>query len=168
MSLTLIAAVAKNSVIGNSKMRKMPWYVPEELKFFKENTMGKVLVMGRKTAEETGKLRARDCIVLSKDPAYKLHGFITMTIEQLLAVNAYDFDKQYAICGGAEIYKELMPYCSMAMISYMDFDAPGDVLMPALDRTVWRRAQSVEMNKFTAVSYVNTDCKTYSKIISKH
>ena len=153
-----------NGVIGNSQLNKMAWHVPEELKHFKDNTMGKVIVMGRKTTEETGKLRGRDCIVLSKDPGYKLDGFTTLTIEELLTMNEYDFDKQYAICGGAEIYRQLIPYASFAIISYMDFEAKGDVLMPPINRSDWRRVLSTTHNKFTADHLINTNRLEFVKI----
>lgn len=162
MSLTIIAAVAANGVIGNSELDRMPWHVSEELKFFKANTMDKTVVMGRKTAEQVGKLRGRDCIVLSKDPSYKLAGFLTLSLEQFLHMNEYRFDKEYAVAGGAEIYKQLMPYASFALISYMDFEAKGDVMMPKFDRDVWRKTSSTTMTRFTAIAYTNTNRATFN------
>lgn len=162
MSITIIAAVALNGVIGDSRSNKMTWYNREEMQFFKEQTMGKIVVMGRKTAETTGKLIGRDCLVLSNDPLYRLQGFETVSINDLLDMNEFNFDKHYMICGGADIYRQLMPYASAAMISYMDFEASGDVLMPHIDQMIWRKVQQIEMTKFTAVNYVNTQRKPHA------
>lgn len=167
MSITIIAAVALNGVIGDSRTNKMTWYNREEMQFFKEQTMGKIVVMGRKTAETTGKLVGRDCLVLSKDPSYRLQGFDTVSIKDLLDINEYHFDKHYMVCGGAEIYKELIPYASTAMISYMDFEASGDVLMPTLDVLSWKKVEQIEMAKFTAVNYINTQRKVHVYAESK-
>lgn len=163
MSLTIIAAVATNGVIGNSKLNKMCWHVPEELQFFRKNTLGRVVAMGRKTAEQVGKLHGRDCIVLSSDQTYKLDGFTTMSLEQLLIMNEIDFNKEYVIAGGAEIYEQAMPYASFALISHMDFEAYGDIYMPKMDREVWRKTSSTPMSRFTAIAYTNTDRKQYVK-----
>lgn len=149
--------MSRNGVIGNSKIRAMPWYNREEMMFFKDQTMGKVVVMGRKTAEETGPLRGRDCLVLSKDPDYKLHGFKTLTIDAFLTLSEYNFNKHYMVCGGAEIYTALMPYASTAMISYMNFEVEGDVKMPDMPREQWIKAQTIEMKDFTAINYINND-----------
>lgn len=162
MSITIIAAVALNGVIGDSKTNKMTWYNREEMLFFKEQTMGKAVVMGRKTAETTGKLIGRDCIVLSKDPLYRLEGFETVSIADLLDMNEFNFDKHYMVCGGADIYTQLLPYASTAMISYMDFEANGDVVMPHIDPFIWRKVQQIEMAKFTAVNYINTQRKIHA------
>ena len=162
MSITIIAAVALNGVIGDSKTNKMTWYNREEMQFFKDQTMGKIVVMGRKTAETTGKLVGRDCLVLSNDPLYRLHGFETVSINDLLDINEFNFDKHYMICGGAEIYRQLLPYATTAMISYMDFEASGDVFMPPIDQSVWRKVQQIEMAKFTAVNYINTQRKIHA------
>jgi len=161
MSITIIAAVALNGVIGDSRTNKMTWYNQEEMQFFKAQTMGKVVVMGRKTAETTGRLNGRDCLVLSNDPLYRLQGFETVSINDLLDMNELNFDKQYMVCGGAEIYRKLTPYASGAMISYMDFEASGDVLMPPIDPFIWKKAQQIEMEKFTAVNYINTQRKIH-------
>jgi len=130
MSLTLIVAKSSNHVIGDSTTNKMPWHCKEELKHFKETTMGGTLVMGRITAESVGKLPGRDAIVLSNQKDYTLPGFTTMTIGEFLALSKFTTDIKYFICGGAEIYKQLSQYCEEIIISYMKFECEGDVLFP--------------------------------------
>jgi len=128
--ITLIAAVSKNGIIGDSTLNSMPWYCKEELKHFKKTTMGGTLVMGRITAEQVGKLPGRDAIVLSRDPNYKLDGFDVMTIDTFLKESVYADDYNYYICGGAEIYKQLGEYCDKMIISFMKFDCTGDISFP--------------------------------------
>lgn len=167
MSITIIAAVAANNIIGNSQMKKLPWKVPEEMKFFREQTMGRTVVMGRKTAEETGNLPGRDCIVLSKDPKYQLKGFVAMTLDQFLRLNESTPDCQYFVCGGAEIYKAVMPYAARATISYLDLEAYGDIMMPALPISDWKKVSAVEKSMFVANTYSNTGRIVYDTIISQ-
>lgn len=166
MSITIIAAVSNNGVIGNSKMKKLPWICPEELRFFREQTIGKTIVMGRKTAEEVGALPDRERIVLSKDKNYQLEGFTTMTLDEFLALNEKNMNTQYLVCGGAEIYNAVMPYASLARISYLDFEAYGDILLPILSHLNWKKICTTEMKKFVAVDYISTNRVTYSKILS--
>lgn len=155
MAFVIIAAVAQNGVIGDSSKRGMPWYCKEELRFFKKMTMGTIVVMGRKTAEETGKLRERDCLVVSRDPGYKLKGFATVTLPKLMAMNAKNPNIQYSICGGAELYQLMLPHADAIIISYMPFEARGDVIMPEIDRSLFVETQSFEMKEFTSKLYVS-------------
>lgn len=166
MSITIVAAVSNNGVIGNSKMKRLPWVCPEELRYFKAQTIGKTIVMGRKTAEEVGALPDRKRIVLSTDKDYQLNGFITMTLDGFLQLNEETMNTQYLVCGGAEIYKATIPYASLARISYMDFEAYGDVMLPPLSHLNWKKICTTEMKKFSAVDYININRVVYSKIVN--
>ena len=125
--ISIIAAVAKNGVIGNSKLDKMPWFIPEELKFFRLETFGKVVVMGRKTAEQVGELDSRRCIVMSRDENCKVPGFETMSYAGIVNLSQH---LPVMICGGAEIYSAFLDIASSAIISELDFEAKGDIFMP--------------------------------------
>lgn len=126
-NLYCIAAVSSNGVIGDSKIPGMLWHCREELRHFRDTTMGSVIVMGRITAETTGKLPGRDCIVLSKDPDYTLSGFTTMTIEDLLTFVKQNPILSFMICGGGKIYEAFFDYVRIAIVSRMDFDVGGDI-----------------------------------------
>ena len=145
--LYMIAAVASNNVIGNSQLDQMPWRCSEELKFFKNETMGGTLVMGSKTAKQVGKLPGRDAIVLSREPAFTLPGFTTLTLEEFLKFSK-DNDTTFYICGGGEIYELLMPYINKAIISYMHFSAEGDIYLPKLDED-WEIIEEMVFDEFT-------------------
>jgi len=142
--ITLIAAVASNGVIGNSKLNEMPWYCSDELKFFKAETMGNTLIMGRTTAEQVGKLSGRDAIVLSRDKNYTLKGFDTFSMDQFLFEYEQNPEKKYMVCGGAEIYKLFMPYIDVSIISYMNFRVEGDIYLPEVTRRNGYKFQIIE------------------------
>jgi dihydrofolate reductase len=160
--LTIVAAVAKNGVIGNSAMNKMPWTVPDELAFFRENTLGKTVVMGRKTAEQVGKLKDRRCLLLTKSKRFAIEGFSNVTVKEVLTMSESNPEEELMICGGAQVYEKFMPYASKAIISYMDFDAYGDIMMPKLNLASWKRTHSLEKKRFTAITYTNTNRKKFA------
>jgi len=154
--ITLIAAKASNYVMGDSKTNKMPWHCSEELKFFKETTMGKTLIMGRTTAESVGKLPGRDAIVLSRNKNYRLPGFTTMSMDNFLYEYGLNPDKEYMVCGGAEIYKLFMPYADYTIISTLNFPAEGDVYLPCMDSrngSKFTILEEIKYNNFTVVKW---------------
>ena len=152
--LTLITAVSLNGVIGNSKVDTLPWHCTEELQFFKNTTMGKTLVMGRTTAEQVGKLPGRNAIVLSNNSSYKLDGFDTMTLDALLIQNAADPEVEYMICGGAAIYKALLPFIDQSIISYLHFTADGDVYFPTpYTDSSMELVDEIPHDEFTVTTY---------------
>jgi dihydrofolate reductase len=153
--ITLIAAVSKNNVIGDSTLKTMPWKCPAELAFFRENTMGKIVVMGRKTVKQVGRLQGRDCIMLTRNPKQiMLNLFRPINLQDLLEMERGNPELHFAICGGAEIYKQLEPYAHHALISYMNFDAKGDILWEELDAK-WVETSSHPFEQFTACAYTN-------------
>ena len=150
--ITLIAAVASNGVIGNSSINSLPWHCSEELKFFKSETMGNTLIMGRTTAEQVGKLPGRDAIVLSRDKNYTLKGFETFSMDQFLFEYEQNPEKKYMVCGGAEIYKLFIPYVDVSIISYMNFRVEGDIYLPEVTRRNGYKFQileEIEYEEFT-------------------
>lgn len=159
MSLIAIAAVSSNGIIGNSKLNTMPWHCSEELQFFKRETMGKIIVMGRTTAEQVGKLPDRECIVISRDSNYKLKDFTVMNKFDLLDCVDYNPTIDYMICGGAEIYRLFMYECDHTIISYMKFTAEGDVRLPISNEAddVWKITEEINYDEFTVIK--SSKCK---------
>lgn len=152
MSLIMIAAVSQNGIIGNSKLDKMPWYCKEELQHFKQETIGGTIIMGRTTAEQVGVLSGRDCIVLSRNQDYMLDGFRTITTELLLNEVDLNPDNRYYIAGGAQIYKELIPYITESIISYMNFEVDGDIFLPEHRiNKYWRVKETLHDPQFTII-----------------
>tara|TARA_B110000503_G_C7153275_1_gene416151 strand:- start:1341 stop:1835 length:495 start_codon:yes stop_codon:yes gene_type:complete len=161
--ITLIAAVSSNGVMGDSTTNKMPWHCSEELKFFKAQTMGKILVMGRTTAESVGKLPGRDSIVLSRNTNYTLAGFESKTMDNFIHKYSMNRNEDYMICGGAEIYKLFIPIADKAIISTFKFSADGDVYLPTMDILGGQQAileEETDYEQFTVRTWVPTNLST--------
>lgn len=133
--MNLIVAVDKNWAIG--KDNKLLVSIPQDMKFFRETTMGKVVVMGRKTLESFPggqPLKKRTNIVLTRDKNYQVKDAIVVnTVEALLEeLKKYDEEDVYVI-GGESIYRLLLPYCKVAHITKIDHAYEADTYFPNLD-----------------------------------
>lgn len=133
--MNLIVAVDKNWAIGNGN--KLLVSIPQDMKFFRETTMGKVVVMGRKTLESFPggqPLKKRTNIVLTRDKNYQVKDAIVVnTVEELLLeLRKYDEDEIYVI-GGESIYRQMLPYCKTAHITKINHEYEADTYFPNLD-----------------------------------
>ncbi len=123
MSLNGIAAMGKNRVIGNGN--KIPWNLKKELQFFKQMTLNKTVIMGRKTYESLGKpLPNRINYVISKSLPPTPGVIQVPSIEDVLHL------QQAWVIGGAEIYKALLPYCNSLFLTILKDEYPGDTFFP--------------------------------------
>ena len=136
-SLTLIVAVADNGIIG--KDGKLPWKIPEDLRFFKQTTMGHAIIMGRKTWDEVGKpLPGRRNIVVSRKPDLRLEGAeITSSLEDAIALAKKTDDDPFVI-GGAAIFAAAIPLASKILLTEVHQSPDGDTTFPSFDRSAWR------------------------------
>ena len=134
--LTLIAAVAKNGVIGSDNA--LPWRLPEDLRRFKALTLGHPIIMGRKTWSSLGRpLPGRTNIVISRDPAFPAPG--ATVVDSLAAALAACAGARVAfVIGGAEIYRLSLPLAWRLELTEIDRDFPGDTHFPAIDPVAWR------------------------------
>jgi dihydrofolate reductase len=132
----LVAAVARNGVIGNGT--DIPWKVPGEQRLFKELTMGDVLVMGRTTYESIGRpLPGRTTIVLTRDREWSADGVrVAHSLLDALA-QASGLPGEVMVVGGAQVYAEALPLATEQIISEIPLAPEGDVRYPAFDRTKW-------------------------------
>lgn len=133
--MNLIVAVDKNWAIG--KQNQLLVSIPADMKFFRETTTGKVVVMGRKTLESFPggiPLKKRTNIVLTKNPNYKVKdATVVNTIEDLLEeLKQYDEEEIYVI-GGETIYRQLLPYCNVAHVTKVNHAYEADTYFPNLD-----------------------------------
>jgi dihydrofolate reductase len=132
--VTLVVAMAANRVIG--RKGKLPWHIPEDLKRFKEITMGKPMVMGRKTFESLPRLLpGRRHIVLTRDPTWTADGAeVTHHIgEALVAAGEPDV----MVIGGAEIFRMFVPVADRIELTEVHALIEGDTFMPPLDGSKW-------------------------------
>jgi dihydrofolate reductase len=136
MIISIVAALSSNKVIG--KRNALPWYLPADLKHFKEITSGKPVIMGRATYESIGKpLPKRTNIILSGDSEFKVEGAIVVN-SVAEAIKAAGEAPEVMIIGGASVYKQFLPLASRMYLTYIHREIAGDVFFPDFDGNEWR------------------------------
>lgn len=155
MSIKIIVATAKNGAIG--KDNRMPWDLPEDLKYFKEQTMGHTIIMGRKTYDSIGKaLPGRKNIVISRNENLNLPNVIIYnSLESAIAQ-----EKDAFIMGGAEIYKQALSLADYLYITHIDADIEADRYFPQIDKTDWEKQSS---NKITSQNGIVLEFAIYKR-----
>lgn len=140
--VAMIAAVAENGVIGTHNA--MPWRLPTDFAFFKRTTMGKPLIMGRRTFESIGKpLPGRTSIVVSRQRDYRPDGVIVIdslaaALDRAQAVAAADGASEVMIGGGGEIYRQAISAADRLYITHVEARPEGDTRFPEIDPAVWQ------------------------------
>ena len=151
MKISLVWAMAQNRVIGRNN--SLPWYLPEDLKYFKRITLGKPVIMGRKTYESIGKpLPGRTNIVVSRNAGFSAEGVKTVTsldeAKQLCeSIAEIDGINEAMVIGGAEIYTLALPMADRLYLTEVHADVEGDTTFPDFDRSLW---QEVACENFEA------------------
>jgi dihydrofolate reductase len=140
--LVLVAAVAQNGVIGRDG--ELPWWLPGDLKHFRALTIGKPVLMGRRTFASIGKpLPGRSNIVLTNDRTFKADGVLVarhladglmIAADEAKTLNA----DEIAVIGGATLYAETMPRADRLYITEVHASPPGTTLFPKIERSLWR------------------------------
>lgn len=140
--VAMIAAVARNGVIGAAGA--MPWHLPSDFAFFKRTTMGKPLLMGRKTFESIGRpLPGRTNIVITRQRGYQPDGVLVIddpeaALEHADTIAAADRAGEIMVAGGATIYRALMPRATRLYITHVELAPDGDAYFPPIDPAEWR------------------------------
>lgn len=148
MQLSIIVAASENNIIGQGN--KLPWHLSEDLKFFKETTMGKPIVMGRKTYESIGKpLPGRMNIVLSKKVGWRPDGVeVVSSISEALGVAeskaAADNVDELFVIGGEQIYTLALPLADRVYLTRVHLKIEGDAHFADLSDKEWRQVRSRE------------------------
>ncbi|GEM74299.1 type 3 dihydrofolate reductase [Vibrio sagamiensis] len=128
MIISMIAAMADNRIIG--KDNQMPWHLPADFAWFKRCTMGKPVIMGRKTYESIGRpLPGRLNIVISRDASFVIEGVTTVTSIQQ-ALNAAGDVEEAMIIGGGAIYTECLAIADKLYITHIEAQVEGDTQFP--------------------------------------
>lgn len=143
MKCALIVAMSQNRTIGIDN--KLPWYLPGDLKYFKQVTMGKPIIMGRKTFDSIGKpLPGRPNIVVTRQSDYQApEGVIVVNsvpaaldkAEDLCFINDQD---EVMVIGGAEIYTQAMNHCARLYITHVHSQVEGDAHFPEVEWADWQ------------------------------
>jgi dihydrofolate reductase len=137
--LTLIAAVARDGAIGRANT--LPWRLPEDLRHFKAATMGRPLIMGRKTFDSIGRpLPGRRSIVISRREDWHATGCEhARSVDQALAIAQTPPVDEIFVAGGAEVYRQTITHADRLLITEVDTTVEGaDAFFPAIDAARWR------------------------------
>ena len=135
--LSFLVAAAENNVIG--KDNKLPWYLPNDLKYFKNLTWGMPVVMGRKTYESFGKpLRGRRNIVITRNKDWKGEGIDTVnSVENAIALAKESAVKEIFIIGGGEIFKTTINKANRIYLTRIHHSFDGDAFFPEINESEW-------------------------------
>lgn len=151
MKLSLIVAAANNNAIGRNN--ELPWHLPQDLKYFKSTTLGKPVIMGRKTFESIGKpLPGRTNIVVTRQKDWNVAGvLVAQSLEQAIDIAQQFRNEQSSsvadevmVIGGAEIYRHALLLADRIYLTRIEADVTGaDVFFPALPETQWKLVSEV-------------------------
>jgi dihydrofolate reductase len=151
MDVILVAAVAENGVIGRDNT--LPWRLKSDMAHFRTLTMGKPVVMGRKTYLSIGKpLKGRTTIVVSRDATFTAPGIVVApTLDAAFETARGDALRRGAdaivIAGGADIYAQAMPRATRLAITHVHTRAAGNVRFPAIDPKLWHESDRSERER---------------------
>jgi dihydrofolate reductase len=148
-------AVADNLVIG--KGNDLPWNLPDDLKHFKDLTLGETVLMGRKTYESIvgrlGKpLPHRKNVVITRQENYQVPEGVLVFGDLRSAFEKLSNEDIYVI-GGAEIFKQALPFCNIAYITHVHGSYEGDAFFPKMDWSEWKKVSEDKHEKFSFVTY---------------
>ncbi|USQ75399.1 dihydrofolate reductase [Ornithinimicrobium cryptoxanthini] len=150
-TLTLVAAVGRNGVIGDGAA--MPWHLPEDLAFFKRTTMGGVMVMGRGTWDSIGRaLPGRRTIVVTRDRGWSAPGAeVAHSLPEALLIAG---DTEVFVVGGGQIYEQTMEAAARLVITEVEQEPEGSVQFPIIDSLLWREESRDVQDGFAWVEYL--------------
>jgi dihydrofolate reductase len=144
--IVLVAALARNRVIGADG--DMPWHLPADLKRFKAITLGKPMVMGRKTFEAIGRpLPGRRTIVVTRDRSWHADGVdVAADLDTALAMAAEmapggAAPEEIIIAGGGQIYAQAIGRADRLRLTWIEVDPEGDTLFPEVDVSIWQEVE---------------------------
>ncbi|MFV0277516.1 MAG: dihydrofolate reductase [Parahaliea sp.] len=142
VSLGVIVAVAQNGVLGRDNA--LPWHLPEDLAYFKRRTLGKPVVMGRRTWESIGRpLPGRRNIVISRSPAFTAEGAevvvsLAVALDLARAHAAAEGVAEVMVIGGAAVYAQAIPLADTLYVTEVHAEVDGDAYLPPIDWSAWQ------------------------------
>lgn len=168
--IALIAALARNGVIGRDN--QLPWRLPGELKYFKTVTLGKPVVMGRKTFESLGKpLPGRTNIVITRDKHFTaaeivIADSVESALQQADAIAQRDAVAEIMVIGGADIYRQTLALAQRLYLTEVQADVDGDAYFPSVDFAQWSLLRREAVPAPTPESFAYDLCVYQRKSLS--
>lgn len=158
MKIAMITAVAENNAIGIDN--KLPWHLPEDLRYFKTTTMGKPVVMGRKTFDSLRRrpLPGRTNIVMTRDSSWSHEGVeVVGNLEEAIRAASHaaktEGVKELMIIGGEQIYRQALPQTDRLYITRVEQSFEGDAFFPALKKEQWREVDREDLETENGLKY---------------
>ena len=140
MSIALIAALARNGVIGVNNT--LPWRLPDDLRRFRALTLNHTVIMGRRTFDSLpGPLRDRHCIIVSRDPAFMPTGNTTEVAPSIEEALAQARSEEIFVAGGASLYAQTLERADRLYLTEVETTLEGDAFFPPYDRRDWREVR---------------------------
>jgi dihydrofolate reductase len=167
IAISLLAAVSENGVIGHRN--KMPWHIPEDVKHFKNLTMGHPVIMGRKTYQSIlsyiGKnLQGRTSIVLTRSPLKDEDVIAVKDIETAISIAreiaTVDGLKEIFVIGGAQIFKLALPFVNRIYLTKIHRAFEGDTWLPEIDWSQWQETRREEVESNPPFSFLRYERKS--------
>lgn len=156
--IAMIAGVAENGVIGSDQT--IPWRVPSDMAFFKQATMGKPIIMGRKTWESLGRaLPGRPNLVISHNPDYVAEGAQVFTTLDAALDTCHEHE-HVCVIGGEQLFRLALPLADEIIATEVHADIDGDTWFPALEPSQWLEARRVAQPAENGLAY---DFVTYRR-----
>ena len=146
MKISMIAAMTEERVIGVKN--SLPWKLPNDMKWFRQNTMGKPIVMGRKTFESFGAkaLPGRTNIIITHDESYLASDSVVVhSIDEALKA-AGDVD-EVMIIGGASFYEQMLPKADRLYLTFVHAELDGDAWFPEINNSDWNKVEKINNKK---------------------
>jgi dihydrofolate reductase len=142
VKIAIVVAMAENRVIGRDN--RLPWYLPADLRHFKQLTVGKPVLMGRKTHESIGRaLPQRINIVITRDRSYRAPGCVVVySIES--ALKAAEGHEEAMVIGGTDLYRQLLPTADRIYLTLVHAGFEGDARFPEINQGEWREVERID------------------------
>lgn len=155
MKISMIAAMTEQRVIGIKN--SLPWKLPNDMKWFREKTMGKPIVMGRKTFESFGAkaLPGRTNIIITRDENYEAADSIVVhSIDDALV--AAGEAEEVMIIGGASFYEQMLPKADRLYLTFVHAELKGDAWFPEINNNDWNKTEKISHQKDDKNQYAHT------------
>ena len=143
MKISMIAAMTDDWVIGIEN--RLPWKLPNDMKWFRQHTLGKPIIMGRKTFESFGSkpLPDRTNIIITRDEGYQAQDSIVVHSIEAALLAAGDVD-EVMIIGGASFYEQMLPLADRLYLTFVHSKIEGDAWFPEVDFSEWHELERIE------------------------
>ncbi|MFZ2725085.1 MAG: dihydrofolate reductase [Methylococcaceae bacterium] len=152
MELAVIVAMAENRVIGNNQ--QIPWHLSADLKRFKQITMGRPIIMGRKTYESIGRpLPGRTTVIISRNPCYSVTNCLVFNSIELALAYYASSEQTVFVIGGAALYAAALPLASKLYLTQIHSTFSGDTFFPDCDMQYWRETKREDINDDHSVAF---------------